>query len=198
MITHMEKLLNENTHLEYKELEKNKVPKSIWETVSAFANTDGGTIILGVKELKHPLRNIAVGLEDPYKVKQDFLNTQSSNKISQPMASEDDIKELIVNGKHLLSIYIPKISPADRPLYLNGNPHNAFKRENDSDRQISDDELRAFLRESDTDVDMELLPNFTLDDIVLSDLQLFRSRLNDVSGNLYADGDLRNFSKFQE
>ncbi|MCH3922996.1 RNA-binding domain-containing protein [Limosilactobacillus sp.] len=189
----MKILPNEDVHLEYKELEENKLPKSIWETVSSFANTDGGTIILSVKELKHPLRNIATGLSDPYKLKQDFLNTQSSNKLSQAVASESDINEFEINGKKLLKIYIPKINYTNRPLYLNGNLRNAYKRENDSDRKISADELRAFIRESDADVDKELLPNFGLDDIILSDLQLFRSRLNDVSGNLYIDGNTEDF-----
>lgn len=43
----MEKLHIENAHLEYKKA-YNSVSSDCWGTVSAFANTDGGVIILGI------------------------------------------------------------------------------------------------------------------------------------------------------
>ena len=41
----------EKIDLECKEAEK-QIPRSIYETYSSFANTDGGTILLGVQEDK--------------------------------------------------------------------------------------------------------------------------------------------------
>lgn len=44
-------LLGENSTLEIKESRK-KVPSSVWESYSAFANTHGGIILLGITEHK--------------------------------------------------------------------------------------------------------------------------------------------------
>ncbi len=41
----------ESKELEY-ELSQNKLSKSFWETVSAFANTDGGLIVLETMVVK--------------------------------------------------------------------------------------------------------------------------------------------------
>lgn len=41
--------IKEGSNMELKKA-KNQVPKSFWETYSAFANTDGGIVIFGIDE----------------------------------------------------------------------------------------------------------------------------------------------------
>jgi len=48
-------------------------PKSFWETYSSFANTNGGTIIFGIKEKDGDLFFDGLTLEQIKKYKRDFL-----------------------------------------------------------------------------------------------------------------------------
>ena len=72
----------EKVDIECKKAEKS-VPKSAYESYSAFANTKGGYIILGVREDKTKTdpkeRFIIQGIEDAPKQKEDFWNTINGN-----------------------------------------------------------------------------------------------------------------------
>ncbi len=62
----------ENNRIEAKRA-KGGLPNSIWETYSAFANTEGGVILLGVDEQEdHTL--IAKGVGDAHKMKTGLWN----------------------------------------------------------------------------------------------------------------------------
>jgi predicted HTH transcriptional regulator len=56
----------ENNRLEVKKA-AGGLPKSIWETYSAFANTNGGLILLGVVEKDDKTLKV-VGLDSPEKL----------------------------------------------------------------------------------------------------------------------------------
>lgn len=48
-MNYTQSLPQEDEHLEYKASSKS-FPKEAWKTISAFENTDGGTLILGIEE----------------------------------------------------------------------------------------------------------------------------------------------------
>lgn len=73
--------LKEGNRLEVKEA-LTSLPGSIWETYVSFANTDGGTILLGVREGGDGSLSV-VGLSDPEKrIKQFWDTVNNPSKIS--------------------------------------------------------------------------------------------------------------------
>ncbi len=60
-----DQLIQKLTSLEWEDFEvkaaKSELPKSVWETVSAFSNTNGGWIILGVTEKGEDFEITGVG-----------------------------------------------------------------------------------------------------------------------------------------
>lgn len=93
-------LVHENENIEYKE-SFDKLPSDIWSTYSAFANTKGGLIILGVSEDNGIYE--AVGVNNAPKIIQDFWNTiNNREKISKNILDNRHIEQKILdNGKFI-------------------------------------------------------------------------------------------------
>ena len=64
--------LGEDKDWEFKSA-KGGLPKSMWESYSAMANTDGGAIVFGVRERDDHLD--VHGVDDPSKMEKDFWST---------------------------------------------------------------------------------------------------------------------------
>ena len=169
----------EHISLECKEA-KNALPKSVWETYSAFANTSGGLILLGVKEermmdeAEH--RFCISGVFDADKLIQDFWNTLNSEKVNVNILVDSDIEELQVDGETIVSIKVPQADYKQKPVYINGNPiKGTFKRRHEGDYHCSEDEVKAMLRDaSDSGNDGGLLFGYGMDDIDTESLKAYR------------------------
>lgn len=169
----------EHISLECKEA-KNALPKSVWETYSAFANTSGGLILLGVKEermmdeAEH--RFCISGVFDADKLIQDFWNTLNSEKVNVNILVDSDIEELQVDGETIVSIEVPQADYKQKPVYINGNPiKGTFKRRHEGDYHCSEDEVKAMLRDaSDSGNDGGLLFGYGMDDIDTESLKAYR------------------------
>jgi len=130
--------------IEFKEA-RTAVPKSAYESVSAFANTSGGHLVFGVK--KEGTDFEVVGVLDVDKVQNDFLTTlRQKEKLSLIV----DVKEHLhsVDKKDLLVFYVPEVSHAEKPVYLNKDIRRSFLRKGACDVRCSHDEMQRLLRDA--------------------------------------------------
>lgn len=104
-LTHLEKY-RENNRIEAKKA-RGGLPRSIWETYSAFSNTLGGIILLGVIEDKHKQLE-AVGVPDPDLLVKEFWNIVNNvNKVSVNILSGSDVSVESVDEKSIVVINVP-------------------------------------------------------------------------------------------
>lgn len=156
----------ERINLECKEA-KSDVPKAVWETYSSFANTNGGLILLGVKENigeeDFSKRFEITGVRNADKVIKDFWNTLNSAKVSTSILVDADVTSIDYDGKTLVCVHVPQATYKQRPVYINENPiKGTFKRNHDGDYHCTEDEVKAMLRDaSDTGNDGGLLEGYT-------------------------------------
>lgn len=168
--------LGEDQDIEFKAADGG-LPKSLWETVSAFANTGGGLIVLGVAEREG---GYAVeGLRKPDVLRKTFWDGHNNpQKLSSPICCEDDVSLLLADGKRLLVIRIPHAHRQQRPVFINGNPLlGTYKRNYDGDYRCTEAEVRQMLRDAgDEPQDGLILEGFDLDDLDVDTLTAYRNR----------------------
>lgn len=181
--------IKEGSNIELKKA-KNQVPKSFWETYSAFANTDGGIVIFGIDEKSKEVTGVA----DAYKLRDDLFNILNNpNKVSENIISNKDIKIVeLENGLEILIITVPEAPYNLKPIYLNGNPKEAYERLGEGDRKLSSEKYKALIVGAKKETDNELLKNYDMDDLDKDTLEIYRKELYEQTRNgKYKDIDFK-------
>ena len=142
------------------------LPESIWETYSSFANTNGGTILLGIRE--HRDSFTVEGLTDKQIVKyqKDFWSTLNDrNKVSKNILLNHHVRPVTVGEKKILRIDVPAADRHDKPVYIGTDPmKGTYKRDYEGDFLCTEEAVRAmFADQRDISGDVEVLEEFGLD-----------------------------------
>lgn len=170
----------ERINLECKKAQSN-VPVDVWKTYSAFANTYGGTILLGIvehlKEKDLQKRFQIVGVEDSRKIVTDFWNTINSNKVNENILLDSDVEVINVDGKEVVCIHVPQADWSIKPIFLNNDIYKGtFRRNHEGDYHCKERQVKAMIRDSFEDGnDGILLEHYTMDDIDLDSLHRYRN-----------------------
>ncbi|MBO4398429.1 MAG: ATP-binding protein, partial [Bacteroidaceae bacterium] len=89
----------ETEEVEFKSA-KGGFPRSFWETYSAFANTHGGTIVLGVKEKDGVFSLNDLTDEEVEKLQKDFWSgAHNKNTINVCLLKNSDVVVAEIEGK---------------------------------------------------------------------------------------------------
>jgi ATP-dependent DNA helicase RecG len=148
------------------------VPKSVWESVSAFANTSGGRVLLGVAKDK-----TVVGLRDPDQVQADIAST-----VHQILTPSIQVKLLLmeIEGKRVVELEVPEAEVYLKPVHITarGVKHGAFKRVGSSDIRLTDEDLtRIAAQRSGIGPDQQVPLGAVLSDLDPTLVKRFRNRL---------------------
>jgi len=170
--------IGEGQEIEFKAAEQG-LPKSIWPTVSAFANSDGGYIILGVREKTG--NYFPEGVKNPAALRQTFWDTHNNVlKLNHPVCAPDDVFVQKIDSTSLICIRIPRADRRLRPVFIDGNPYRGtYKRNNQGDYRCSENEVRQMLRDAgDEPQDGQILEGYGLDDLDRDTLNAYRARFS--------------------
>lgn len=157
------------------------LPNSIWETYSAFGNTYGGTILLGIyediTEKDRTKRFTVIGVDDTDKIRKDLWNTiNSREKVNINLLHDEDVSVVEVNGKDVISVHVPQAEYTVRPIYINNNiQRGTYKRNHEGDYHCTEQELKMMLRDgNEAGNDRMFLEHYTMEDIDIPTLERYR------------------------
>lgn len=166
--------ITEDDSVEYKKAAgkngKGSVPNDFFESYSAMANTNGGTIILGIEQIGEKIS--ILGIEEPERVVKelfDLLNNPKKTSINLLSSQRVIIREVHKTGKRLIFVLVPRASRAQKPVYIGQNPFTGtFRRNFEGDYLCPRDIVEKMIAEKVTESqDAKLLPHYGLDDLEL-------------------------------
>lgn len=167
---HVSELLKhrETSEVEYKSA-KGGFPKSFWDTYSAFANTHGGTIILGVKETKgvFTLNNLSDNEIDKL-LKEFWSGAHNKSTINVCLLKDSDVEVANIDGKKVVLFHVPQAQRDQRPVHRTLNAFKGtYRRNYEGDYLCGDTEVRRMYADADINrpADGRILKNYSWDDI---------------------------------
>lgn len=173
----------ESGEVEFKS-SKGGFPHSFWETYSSFANTNGGTIIFGVKEKDGQFFLDGITTEQAEKYKRDFFNNMHSKQnVNIPLLTEDDVQIVGFDGSYFLFFYIPRVNINLRPVFCGLDPYTGtYRRDLDGDYHCSREEINSMYADANlaSPVDGRILKNYSKEDLDGESIKQYR-RLFEVA-----------------
>lgn len=170
------------------------LPHSLWETYSAFANTFGGIILLGVEELPDYTLQVS-GLTAPEQMLAEFWDIVKEPKyVSANILSSGDAYIRETEKKRIIVIEVPRANRRQKPVYLGEDPFSGtYRRCGEGDYHCTPEEVRAMLRDRENDRDKRILQQFSLASLDMETVARYRQKFFELhpghDWHTLSDGD---------
>lgn len=158
-------LNGEDAFVEFKRA-KGGVPSDFWSSYSAFANTDGGTVILGIREKDGAC--VIEGLVAPEKIIADLWNAANNpDKVSANVLFNESVYSVEIDGRWLVVVEVPRADRTARPVYVGADVFKgAYRRNGEGDYRCSRETVEGMIR----DKCAETADNCIIDEMSIADL----------------------------
>ena len=124
------------------------LPDSIWESYSAFANMDGGVIVLGVKEVGGKFSITGVPNAATL-IKRFWDGVNNREKVSVNILFDRHVYSVKCRGRDVVVIEVPRADRRERPVFLEHDGFSgAYRRNGEGDYRCSHEAVPAMLRDA--------------------------------------------------
>ena len=165
----------ERLHFEGKDA-SGGLPKSVWESYSSFANTDGGVMVLGLVEGDGKFT--IQGVKNPEKLIKEFWdNVNNREKASVNVLFDRHVYPLSVDGKKLVVIEVPRAERQERPVYVGKDVFTgSFRRNGEGDYVCTKESVEAMIRDRcDRTADTTVLEKLGVEDLCAETVSRYRT-----------------------
>lgn len=153
------------------------LPGSFWETYSAMANTQGGTIVLGVAERDGQF--VREGVPDAAQLRTVLWNQLNDRqKISRNLLVDADVRTMSAEDRQYVVVRVPPAARRERPVYIGANPlTGTYRRAEEGDYRCSEEEVRRMLADqADVPADARIIEHFGQEDFDAETIKQYRNR----------------------
>ena len=169
--------LKENQRLEFKEA-RHGLPDDIWETYSAFANTEGGEIVLGVGE-PSPGEFTLVGVSNAAELEDAFWkDVRNTTKVERDVMFGDDVSVVTRSGLDYLVITVPRAERGDKPVRVYDRKQKrmvAWIRRGSADKRATESDLTVMSYDKTSAADRRPLERYEIEDFNSQTISRYRA-----------------------
>lgn len=175
--------LEESQRLEFKEAAAG-LPEDLWETYSAFANTEGGEIVLGVHEdrVSHVFSLVGVpeasSLADVV-----WSSVRDSGRVSQDVLLADGVSVIKRDGLEFVVIDVPRADRGEKPVEIYDRRTKkfiAYIRRGRGDYRATAADVDGMRYDKTSEADRKPLDDYSLGALCEETLRRYRSVFSGV------------------